>query len=279
MNYLPMKLLSYIALSAVALLVHSAALCAGTFAPPTDKTLRYRYTRSATSQSARSYDYGSLSYTIDLQVRERSHNRITCSFAIRDLERIGLDDDEDKAFPGTGTIILNASGTVVETTIDTYLVQPDMEELNDFIQSGLGDNALFYRTTFFFIPSFADNSLSPGDTLDQPRTSLHKGDDNDKSTKKFRLADTVLKNQETAVYGKIVRERFFNFYEQSYYNYYKTSEMLSEERLWWSPELKSAMLYESSIENTDVTGLTGQIQQVGNSYTETYVRLELLSVQ
>ncbi len=263
----------------VALLLFAAQVQAGTFGPSESRTLSYRYTRTATSQSARTYDYGKLAYTIDLEVVEYTHNRIKCSFAIRDLERIGLGNDEEEAFPGTGTIILNSSGTVVETTISTYLVQPDMEELNDFLAGGLGDNSLFYRTTFFFIPSFVDNTLKPGDTLEQPRTTLHKNDDNGKTTTKYRLADTVLNGQRSSVYGKIIREHTSNTYEQPYYTYYKTSDMLSEETLWWSPDLKSTVLYESTIENTDISGLTGQIQQVGNAYTETYVRLELVAVK
>ncbi len=273
-SYILPSLLAY-----VVLLLFAAQAHAGTFGPPTTKTLSYHYTRTATSQSSKNYDYGMLAYTIDLQVLTYNNNRITCSFAIRDLERMGLDTDSEEAFPGTGTITLNPSGTVVETTISTYLVQPDMEELNDFLTGGLGDNSLFYRTTFFFIPSFVDNSLKPGDTLDQPRTTLHKDDDDGKTTTKYRLADTVVNGQQASVYGKIIREHSSRTYEQPYYTYHKTSDMESAETLWWSPELKSAVLYESTIENTDISGLTGQLQQVGNAYTETYVRLELVAVK
>ena len=262
-----------------ALLLCAAQVQAGTFSPPETTTMSYRYTRTATSQSSKSYEYGKLAYTIDLRVMSYDRNRVTCSFAIRDLDRVGLGGGDDEAFPGTGTITLNSSGTVVETTISTYLVQPDMEELNDFLAGGYGDNDLFYRTTFFYIPSFADNALKPGDTLVQPHTTLHKGDDNGKTTVRFRLADTVVNGQSSSVYGKIVREHISQTYEQPYYTYHRNSAMASEEMLWWSPDLNSTVLYESTIENTDIAGVTGQLQQVGNSYTETYVRLELVAVK
>lgn len=251
---------------------------AGTFSPPETKTLSYRYTRLATSQTSRNYEYGKLAYTIDLEVQSYDRNRVTCAFSIHDLDRIGLGDAES-AFPGTGTIVLNSSGTVVETTISTYLVQPDMDELNDFLSGALGDNDLFYRTTFFYIPSFVDNTLKPGDTLAQPQTPLRKGDNSEKTTVRYRLADTVVNGQAAAVYGKVIQEKYSQEYEQPYYTYHRNSDMTSEEKLWWSAGLNSTVLYESTIENTDINGVTGQVQQVSNSYTETYVRLELVAVK
>lgn len=250
---------------------------AATFAPPEQTLLSYRYSRTATVQSAENYDAGMVAYTIRLSVVNQNDRRTVCSFVIDSVTRIGPDRLDTTVFPKRGKITLNKSGAVVEATIEEYLIQPSFDEQASFLTNGFSDREIFNRTTFFAIPTFADASLAPGDTISFPREPKPDEDGDNERTLTYRLPDTTLLGQSVSVFGKTKIEQSNMVYDQPYYTYRKSEDNTNEEKLWWSEALHTAMLYESINEEFSVVGVTGQLQMVNNSYLETVVRMELLS--
>lgn len=265
-------------LSAIMCLCVVQQSTAAAFAPPAQTVLSYRYSRTATVQSADNYEAGMIAYTIRLSVVDQNDRRTVCSFVIDSLTRMGPGLTDTTAFPGRGKVIFNRSGSVVEATIDEYLIQPSFEEQSSFLSDGFSDREIFSQTTFFSIPTFADASLAPGDTISVPHKPEPDEDGDIEKTSTFRLADTLFLEQQVSVFGKIKTEQNTTVYEQPYYTYHKDNDNTSEEKLWWSNMLHTAFLYESIQEEFSVAGVTGQLQMVNNNYMENVVRIELLHI-
>jgi hypothetical protein len=251
---------------------------AAAFSPPAQTVLSYRYSRTATVQSAESYEAGMIAYTIRLSVVDQNERRTVCSFVIDSLTRMGPGLTDTTVFPGRGKVIFSRSGSVVDATIDEYLIQPSFEEQSSFLSNGFSDREIFSQTTFFSIPTFADASLAPGDTIIFPRKPEPDEDGNLERTSTFRLADTTFLGQKVTVFGKTKLEENSTVYDQPYYTYHKNDDTKSEEKLWWNDALHTAFLYESVREEFSIVGVTGQLQMVNNNYLENVVRIELLGL-
>lgn len=251
---------------------------AATFAPPVDTALSYRYSRTVTAQSSEHYAMSMITYTIRLSVVDRNSRRTVCTFAIDSVLRTGPELNDTTVFPARGRVTFNGSGTVVEATIDEYLVQPSFDEQEFFLTNGLGDRDIFNRTTFFSIPTFADDTMAPGDTITFPREP-DDDEDHRERTHTFRLADTSIAGRQASVYGKLSTEQNNAVYDQPLYTYYKNDDNTGDERLWWSEALHTALRYESVSGEFTIVSITGQLQMVENMYTETVVRMELVPVE
>lgn len=251
------------------------------FLPPEDFSFTYRVTHTEMQQTTDFYDVSELAYTIHLRVLSRDDDHTTCSFVIDSVSRTmpapsHRHNHEAPAFPGRGTIVLNSNGTVLSATIEEYLVQPSFEESSNTLADGISDGSIFNTRTSFSIPAFADNALAPGDTVTTPIQPFAPRDSNEYIVH-YRLADTTVAHYSVVVYGITQNSTHTGVYEQPQYTYRENKSELREEKLWWSNDLHTAVLYSNTTGTFHITSLTGQLQRAQNAYEESSIRLELLS--